>query len=329
MTDSSPLTSDLSSNSALGLSTGQAQEPAALASPGWVVPPQPGEVITSEATGNTYTMGEKIGEGNFGLVYGCVDVWNNDLAAKVMKPMAPYERLKESTVAELQKLIHLRHPHITYVYDAFEYRETFYIITERCHGPVYDLFNLQDFYGFAWIMPIARCLLQAVHFLHTNGFAHQDIHGGNVLTSFIKDEMIPGDTAIQFKLSDLGVAKLFTDIDVRNTRADWMLPPEVLNPNDFGPIDYRIDIYHCGLLFLQIAHGSELRFTHDEILNGRPRELAVSLPAPYCFALEKSLRRHVSARTANAMEFWRDLSSLGEDAPPLVEAPGESSQTPE
>jgi hypothetical protein len=45
--------------------------PAAL-----VIPPNPGETITSELTGNTYTMGEKIGEGFFGLVYSCVDVWN-------------------------------------------------------------------------------------------------------------------------------------------------------------------------------------------------------------------------------------------------------------
>jgi serine/threonine-protein kinase len=329
MADSPFLTPDQPPTSALDLSVDQAAEPAVGSSSVLIIPPQPGEVITSEATGNTYTMGEKIGEGNFGLVYGCMDVWNNSLAAKVMKPMAPYEKLKESTVAELQKLIHLRHPHITYVYDAFEYRETFYIITERCSGPVYDLFKLENFDGFSWIKAIARCLLQAVHFLHTNGFVHQDIHGGNVLTTFIQDEMVPSDSAIQFKLGDLGVAKFFTDIDARNTRAQWMLPPEVLSPNDYGPIDYRIDIYHCGLLFLQIAYGSEVRFTQDEILHGKPRDLAVSLPAPYCFALEKALRRHVSARTADAMEFWRDLSSPGENVQPLLEAPGVEPQTKE
>ena len=90
-----------------------------------VVPPTKGEVITSLSTGNRYTMGEKIGEGNFGLVYGCVDVWNNNLAAKVMKPLATYLKVKESAEAELNKLLYLRHPHITYVFDAFEYRETF------------------------------------------------------------------------------------------------------------------------------------------------------------------------------------------------------------
>jgi len=51
----------------------------------WGTQPSSGEIITSEATGISYTMGEKIGEGHFGLVYSCVDVWNNSLAAKVLK----------------------------------------------------------------------------------------------------------------------------------------------------------------------------------------------------------------------------------------------------
>jgi len=86
-----------------------------------------------------------------------------------------------------------------------------------------------------------------------------------------------------------------------------MLPPEVLDPDTFGPLDHRIDIYHVGLLLLQIALSKELRFAKEEILGGTPRELALGLPTPYSFALEKALRRHVEYRTASAMELWRDL----------------------
>jgi hypothetical protein len=56
-------------------------------------------------------------------------------------------------------------------------------------------------------------------------------------------------------------------------------------------------------------NGAELKFSNDEILAGKPRQLALQLPPPYNFALEKALRRHVAARTASAMELWRDLSS--------------------
>jgi serine/threonine-protein kinase len=98
-----------------------------------------------------------------------------------------------------------------------------------------------------------------------------------------------------------------SEIDAANTRAQWMLPPEVLNPSEFGPIDYRIDIYHVGLLLLELAYSKELQFTAEEITNGRPREMALALPTPFGFAIEKALRRHVQFRTATAMELWRDL----------------------
>ena len=285
-----------------------------------VTPPTSGEVITSEATGNTYTMGEQIGEGHFGLVYSCVDIWKNNLAAKVLKPIGAYEKVKTSASAEIQKLVLLRHPHITYVFDAFEFRDTFYIITERCHCPLTSLFALDQFNGLDWVGPIARCLLQAVHYIHINQYAHQDIHVGNVFAAFARNEMNSEDPgAIQFKLGDLGVARLFSEIDATNTRALWMLPLEVLEPSEFGPLDHRIDIYHCGLLFLNLAHGEELRFTAEEIKSGMPRVMALQLPAPFSFALEKALRRHAPYRTNSAMELWRDLNSPELPAQPQPE----------
>jgi serine/threonine-protein kinase len=275
-----------------------------------VVPPTPGEVITSLATGNTYTMGNPIGEGHFGLVFSCVDFWGNDLAAKILKPVDTYDHVRVSAEAEFRKLLVLRHPNITYIFDAFEYRDTFYIVTERCYCPLTQLFSLKDFNGLVWLVPIARCLLQAVHYIHLNQYAHQDIHLGNVFAAFAKNEMCPTEPgAIQFKVGDLGVAKLFNELDVTNTLADWMRPPEAIDPTEFGPIDHRIDIYHVGLLLLQFAYSQELRFSREEILAGRPRDMALKLLTPYRFALEKALRRHVPFRTASAMELWRDLYS--------------------
>ncbi|MCU0666902.1 MAG: protein kinase [Candidatus Omnitrophica bacterium] len=286
----------------------QPNPPIVLPSTKMAIPPTVGEVITSMLTGNSYTMGEKIGEGNFGVVYACKDIWENDLAAKVLKPNDTYEKVKASATEEFIKLMQLRNPHITFVYDAFEFRDTFYIITERCYCSVKQLFLMQDFNGQTWLMPIARSLLQAIHYLHISNYVHQDIHSANVFTALVKDEMLPQDNKIlQFKLGDLGVAKLFHEIDAKNTRAQWMLPPEVLNPTEYGPIDHHIDIYHAGLLFLELACSKELRFTSEEIVNGKPREMALALPVPYSFALEKALRRHVAYRTANAMELWRDL----------------------
>jgi serine/threonine-protein kinase len=242
------------------------------------------------------------------------------LAAKVMKPTRSYEEVQAAALGELQRLLILRHPYITYVYDAFEYRDTFYIITERCYCPLTRLFTLDNFDGKVWIIPIARCLLQAVHYLHVNQYAHQDIHLNNVFAAFARNEMNDHDPgAIHFKLGDLGVSRVLGELDAANTLAEWIRPPEALDPAEYGPLDRRIDVYHVGLVFLQLACSKELRFSREEILAGRPREVALELPPPLNFALEKALRRHAAFRTDSAAELWRDLHS----PPGLPEAPEE------
>lgn len=61
----------------------------------------------------TYVIGKQIGEGHFALVYACKDGWGNDLAAKVVKPIASYEEVWKSGSDEVQKLLAVRHPNIT------------------------------------------------------------------------------------------------------------------------------------------------------------------------------------------------------------------------
>jgi serine/threonine-protein kinase len=274
------------------------------------IAPTPGEVITSVVTGNAYTMGGMIGEGFFGQVFECTDGWDNALAAKVLKPIAPYETVRARAQAEVMKLETLRHPCITYIFDAFEFRDTFYIVTERCHFSGHDLMAATGFDKATWIEPIARSVLQAVHYLHLNRYVHQDIHLGNIFAQIPRNELLnQPTTGLRFKLADLGVARLAEEVHATNTRAQWMQPPEVLSPQEFGPIDHRVDIYHLGLLLIQLGHSRVTTFTQDEILAGRPRELALQLPPPVSIAAEKALRRHVQHRTASAMEMWRDLRS--------------------
>ena len=274
-------------------------------------PPFDGLTITSSFTGNTYTIGKKIGEGFFGEVFEATDIWRNELAVKVLKPIDTYEKVQNAATSEFGKLLHLRHPNVTFVMDAFEFNNTFYIITEKCFAPIEGLFSMQTLTGRLWILPIARCLLQAVHFLHISGYVHQDIHSGNVFMAFHRNEM--GDQSsdtVTFKLGDLGITKLSNEIDAQNTVLNAnIFPPEFLDKDSFGALNRTVDIYHCGLLFLQLYLGKQLSFTEDEILAGVPRKMAEELPPPFNYAISKALRRTVSMRTQSALEFWTDLNS--------------------
>lgn len=289
-------------------------------------PPQPGTAIYR---GNQrYLIGEALGGGHFGTVYSCSDDWGNELVAKVLSPMGSYDEVKERWLDEAAKLIQLRHPNVTYIHDVFEYEETFYIVMERCASTLHDLIEYTSGYdGRVWLMPVARCVLQAVEFMHGWGYVHKDLHGKNVFTSLIPDELLKADAyAMTFKVGDFGISRLEGDIDPLNTMlAQWMLPPESLDPNQFGLVGRTTDIYHLGLLFLFVLEGKVREFSREEILAGVPRMVAESLGSPYSPAIAKALRRHTTVRTQSALEFWRDLTSATGSTEPAGDATGTDS----
>jgi serine/threonine protein kinase len=128
----------------------------------WAVHPSPGEIIPSPRFDNAYRFGGEIGSGAFSVVYGCVDRWSNLLAAKVLRPNKSYEAVKSSAEAEFGKLVLLRHPRVTQVVDAFEFRDAFFIITEYCPSSLVKLLPYFRRNGLAWVLPVARCVLEGL-----------------------------------------------------------------------------------------------------------------------------------------------------------------------
>ena len=80
----------------------------------------------------------------------------------------------------MQKLLHVRHPNVTHIYDAFEFKGAYYLISERCDQTLSDLMSATWFNGRA----------------------------GNVMARFIQDEMTPKESVVTFKLGDFGLAKV-------------------------------------------------------------------------------------------------------------------------
>lgn len=271
-------------------------------------PPTAGETIWHGD--NRYVLGPKVGDGYFGSVYECADEWGNGLVAKVLLPRnQSYEAIRGAWRSELQKLVRLRHPNITFVHAAFEYRDTFYLVIERCAQDLTFLVQMPGLKGDVWLPHLARDLLQAISFIHSWNYVHKDIHPGNVFMAYHFDRMVPAqDPVLSFKVGDLGISRLETDINVFNTAlAQWMLPPEFLDPAQFGTIGRSVDIYHAGLLMFSLSLGRLPDFSRDEIVAGRPRETAEQLMSPYGQAIARALRRHVSERTPTAMQLWREI----------------------
>ena len=281
-------------------------------------PPVAGEQIESRRC--RYSIGQKIAEGAFGAIFEAWDEWNNRLVAKVPVPHErPYPDVRAEWIDELTKLVHLRHPNITFVHDAFEYRDTFYIIIERCFATLNDLIlrvrSSPVLVGSLWIPFVARGLLQGVDYIHRSGYVHKDLHAGNVFLAQILDEMNQDRApTLTVKIGDLGISRVESDIRIFGTIiAGWMQPPEFLDPIEFGSIDRRVDIYHSALLLLSLLTETPLSFTQEEISNGTPRQTAERSRSRYSAAIAKALRRHVAYRTPSALEFWKEIYAASVD----------------
>ena len=69
--------------------------------------PEKGEVITHGE--RRYFIGERIGQGGFGVVFECSDEWGNALVAKILLPQERrYSEVRDSWLEETGKLLELR-----------------------------------------------------------------------------------------------------------------------------------------------------------------------------------------------------------------------------
>lgn len=257
-----------------------------------------------------YFMGEYVGGGSYGDVYECTDEWANPLVAKVLKPAMSFEEVKRQWESEVANLSRMRHPNITYIHDAFFHDNAFYIIVEKC---LYSLDRVLSRIDESWLPHIARDVLQALAFIHRHGHVHKDVHPGNVflsLTSDVMDLDAAQGPRVSFKLGDLGITRVETDIRTVGTiMAPWMLPPEAVDPATFGTVGRPTDVYHAGLLLLSVLRREVPSFSEAEILSGAPLEVAQALGSPYSPALANALRPHVIQRTQTSLEFWREIQA--------------------
>lgn len=266
-----------------------------------------GQMITN-GTNGTYFIGAHIASGSFGDVYECTDEWSNPLVAKVLKPAASFAEVQRRWEAEVQTLIKMRHPNITYLHDAFVADNVFYIIVEKC---LYSLDRVLPKIDETWVPHIARDILQALAFIHRFGYVHKDVHPGNVFVSLTSDVIgSEGGPFVSFKLGDLGITRMEHDIRTTGTlMAPWMKPPEAIEPEKFGAIGKPTDVYHTALLLLSVLTRQVQEFDEAAILHGAPMKMADRLTSPFRQAIANALHPQVLYRTQTPLEFWREVQA--------------------
>ncbi|XP_050442455.1 serine/threonine-protein kinase GL21140 [Adelges cooleyi] len=226
---------------------------------------------------NRYTIGDRLGDGNFAVVYRCYDKRSNsEYALKVIKKIeAP--QMSQMIENELSILKTVSHPNIINLISDLVTPTDVYLITELVNGG--DLFEA-----------IARCtdfserdtrlmtrnLASALAYLHGLDIVHRDVKPENLLVEFDDSGHV-----LHLKLADFGLSQKVTEPLFMVCGTPTYVAPEILTQEGYG---VKIDIWAAGVIlyillcgfppFVSENNSQEELF--DDILSG-----TYGFPEPY------------------------------------------------
>jgi serine/threonine protein kinase len=228
------------------------------------------DLITNEDPEEKFLLLEKLGQGNYGIVYKVQEKYTNKIYAAKISSL--YTNNLESNKKEINVLKQCNSPYIIHYYGSYLKNKTIWIIIEYCDGgSVLDLMrisnkNLSEFE----IASIISMVLKGLIFLHDQKKIHRDIKAGNILLS--KKGFA--------KLGDFGVsAELMHSFSKKVSKigTPYWMSPEVISQNKY---DCKCDIWSLGITCIELAEGeppySDIRtfLVMKKIINNPPTGLS-------------------------------------------------------
>ena len=188
-----------------------------------------------------------IGKGSFGEVYeaSCKKTNQRRAVKKISKSIIKTKpKLREQMKKEFDILRKLDHPNIMKIYEAFESKNTIYIVTEYLSGgTLLEYFEKHNFSEHQ-IVNILIQFIRALAYCHGFEVAHRDLKPENLMY-----EMQPPNSFI--KLIDFGLSSYiqkghkFHEI----LGSPMYMPPEIVNKL---PYNEKCDIWSAGIILFYL-----------------------------------------------------------------------------
>lgn len=199
---------------------------------------------------NRYELGEELGAGGLGIVYGASDTMTGETVA-VKQLREEYTDAAPEMVAkfavESAQVKHLNHPNIMQVHEVIEQEGVYYVIMEYVRGDTLKHQIAEGGLPLAHILDITIPVADALARLHQIGLLHGNVKPGNIM---IRSD---GTPCLMEILAQIKLSKAARDAGYSTGTKEY-LSPETLRAK---PDDAARDIWALGITLFEMLTGNQ------------------------------------------------------------------------
>ena len=201
-----------------------------------------------------YHIIELVGEGSFGKVYKARRKYTGQIVA--MKFIAKHGKTDKdikSLRQEIEILRGLRHDNIIAMVDSFETKAEFCVVTEFAQGELFEILEDDKCLPEDEVRAIAKQLVRALHYLHSNRIIHRDMKPQNILI---------GSRRV-VKLCDFGFALAMSSNTMVLTSikgTPLYMAPELVQEQ---PYNHTVDLWSLGVILYELFVGQPPFYTNS------------------------------------------------------------------
>ncbi|XP_022640398.1 serine/threonine-protein kinase TIO isoform X2 [Vigna radiata var. radiata] len=201
-----------------------------------------------------YHVIELVGEGSFGKVYkGRRKHTGQTVAMKFIMKHGKTEKDIHNLRQEIEILRKLKHENIIQMLDSFESPQEFCVVTEFAQGELFEILEDDKCLPEGQVQAIAKQLVKALHYLHSNRIIHRDMKPQNIL--------IGAGSVV--KLCDFGFARAMSTntVVLRSIKGTPLyMAPELVREQ---PYNHTVDLWSLGVILYELFVGQPPFYTNS------------------------------------------------------------------
>ncbi|KAF7825088.1 serine/threonine-protein kinase TIO isoform X1 [Senna tora] len=201
-----------------------------------------------------YHVIELVGEGSFGKVYkGRRKYTGQTVAMKFIMKHGKSEKDIHNLRQEIEILRKLKHGNIIQMLDSFESPQEFCVVTEFAQGELFEILEDDKCLPEEQVQAIAKQLVRALHYLHSNRIIHRDMKPQNIL--------IGAGSVV--KLCDFGFARAMSTntVVLRSIKGTPLyMAPELVREQ---PYNHTVDLWSLGVILYELFVGQPPFYTNS------------------------------------------------------------------